>query len=92
MSNHELNLELAAKRLSAVRKPKACNCFHGTTLATVARKHLSEPKPARRAARLTMPVTTRSDDMASLDLLASSDDTELCAYLIAGLRAFFEIV
>jgi hypothetical protein len=39
LSNHELNLELAAKRLSAVRKPKACNCFHGTTLATVARKH-----------------------------------------------------
>jgi hypothetical protein len=38
-----------------------------------------------------MPVTTRADAMASLDLLALGDDAELRAYLMAGLRAFLQV-
>jgi hypothetical protein len=79
-----------AARLSAV-KPKDV-MRTGLGMAAVARKHLAQPKPASRNALLTLACTTRADAQASLDVLAISADTELRAYLIAGLRAFLEIL
>ena len=51
-----------------------------------------EPKPGSRAALLGLPVSTRADAMASLDLLALGGDAELRAHLIAGLRSFLDVV
>jgi hypothetical protein len=49
-------------------------------MATLARKHLSEPKPGSRATLLTMPVTTRADAMAALSIIESdAEDSDLRA-------------
>ncbi len=87
----EIDAEVRAK-FSAVKPKQSCNCYHGMTFATVARKHLAEPGASTRAALLTMPVTTRADAMVALDLLALGDDAELRAHLIAGLRSFLDVV
>jgi hypothetical protein len=75
---HEMELERAAARFSAVRtKPSP---YLGMTLATVAPMHLAEPKPCSRAALMTLPVTTRSDALAAVALLESdSEDQELAS-------------
>ena len=92
LTNHELNLELAAKRLSAVRKPKACNCCTGLTLATVGRMHLRQPKIGTRGVILSGGISTKADAIAAVDLAAELEgDGELTDHLLTSLRAFLEI-
>jgi hypothetical protein len=87
----EIDAEVRAK-FTAVKPKESCRFYVGLGMAAVARKHMIEPRPASSAALLGMAPSTRVDAQASLDLLAKSDDAELRAYLIAGLRAFLEIV
>jgi hypothetical protein len=62
-----------AARFSAAAKPK-CNCYTDLGMATIARMHMSEPKPASRGALLTMPVSTRADALVALSMLADAED------------------
>jgi hypothetical protein len=83
----ELRRETRAK-LSAVKQ--SCQCFDGISLAELARMHITEPRVATRTALLTLPLSTRADALAALNVLAADADvdTDLCARLIAGLREF----
>ena len=67
-------------RFSAIKPKQSCACYTGMGMATLARKHLSEPKPGSRATLLTMPVTTRADAMAALSIIESdAEDSDLRA-------------
>jgi hypothetical protein len=49
LTNQELALEHAAKRLSAVRVCHRSQPYAGATLATICRDHLASPDPITRA-------------------------------------------
>ena len=73
------------------RQPK-CNCYTGLEMAAIARKHLSEPKLASRAALLGMQAVTKADAVAALDLVAGLEgDGELTDHLLGSLRSFLEV-
>jgi len=62
-------------RFSAIKPKQSCACYTGMGMATLARKHLSEPKPGSRATLLTMP-----DAMAALSIIESdAEDSDLRA-------------
>jgi hypothetical protein len=82
----ELNLELAAKRLS-VGRPKRCEC-NPLTAADLAQRYTMEPTPALRAELLTMPIRTRADAMAVLRVIEAGSDMGLTRHLVACLHSY----
>jgi hypothetical protein len=87
----ELGREMAA-RFSATKQKPSCRCYVGLGIAAIARKHLSEPKLASRAALMRMPVVTRVDAISALDLVAELEgNAELTDHLLTALRAFLQI-
>ena len=92
LTNQELALEHAAKRLSAVRVCHRCTPYLGATLATICRDHLTAPDDVTRANLLMQHVVTRADAFACLDVLERhADDRELVGHLIGGLRSFLAV-
>jgi hypothetical protein len=84
LCNAELNLELAAKRLSVV-KAKACTCT-SYTLADLCQQYLGNPEPQARELILRAQVKTRSDALSVLALLEQNEDAEIAAHLLRMMR------
>jgi hypothetical protein len=90
LTNAELNLELAAKRLSIPRAKEsaACSCI-GLTLAMLCRLHLSEPKPANQDDDpLHADEHTRRRHCGLVDYRVRCRGLRFCVHLIAGLRVY----
>ena len=85
----ELHAEERAKARFSIATPKEpASSLHGFTLATLCSLHLAEMKLATRGAILAKGISTKSDAIAALDLVAELGDGELTDHLLAGLRSF----
>jgi hypothetical protein len=88
LSTMELNLEHAAKRLSAVQ-PRRCECID-LTLRALCERHAMEPSPETRGLILRAQIRTRSDALSVLSLLETSDDPLVAQHLLRMTRLYLE--
>ena len=90
LTNAELNLELAAKRLSIARaRSRRFALAPALPLPRSAAFTYLNRSPQIRTTILSMPVSTRADAIAALSIIESdAEDSDLCVHLIAGLRVY----
>jgi hypothetical protein len=82
----EINLEHAAKRLSATTgRPRKCECTD-YTVATLCETYAAQPTPLLKGLILRSTVRTRADALAVLTLLEKSDDQDISAHLLRMVR------
>ena len=83
----EMERERAAARFSAVKHK--VSAYAGLSLAELCREHLAAPNESTRATILSTPLTTRAEALATFSVIeADSEDQELAARLLKGLRSY----
>jgi hypothetical protein len=91
----EIQAEAEARawaRFSIATPKEPASSLAGYSFATLARMHLQDQRMATRTALLTMPISTKADAVAGIDLVSELDgDGELTDHLLASLRRYLLI-